>query len=381
MNILIAYFSIGSAHKRMATSLAEYYQSCNPQDTVKLLDFISDFNIFHFKNLPNMSMFITSNTFSSFLYDRAWHANKYVHSPIYEALLSAGISPLSDVINSFKPDVAITTHVAATNIIAAYKKQHEIHIPHLISVVTDFVVGEFWPLENVDTYITPSASTQNILAQRGFSKKHIHVLGMPTHPAFLKKQPAKSRRKKYSITDGQPVILVIMGGAAGTAYSRTISKTKELLEQWLAEKRNARILICTGKNKTLKDELESSLNHMCNDITIYGFRSDDEMAEMISISDLVITKASGLTISEVLGSNAALLLIPPFWGQEKGNAVELSSQGCAFTSESTEDAVQFLTQFTTKKTLRVRMQNKAKLLSKPSATKDITELIHSVSLL
>ena len=55
----------------------------------------------------------------------------------------------------------------------------------------------------------------------------------------------------------------------------------------------------------------------------------DKVPELMSISDLVVTKPGGLTTSESLASHLPMIIINPIPGQEKENAEFLENHGIA----------------------------------------------------
>lgn len=377
-NVVVTYLSVGSAHRIQAESIAEYISANKPDLHVDLLDFVNDFDIFHFKHLPNMYEFITSNAFSSFFYDRVWHAKPQSYSPIYNSLIQAGVSPFKKFIDKVNPQVIVTTHVAATNIVSAFKaKSATKNVASLIGVVTDFVVGDFWPVKNVDDYIVPSKETFQTLLGRNFPRENIHEFGIPLRPMFLQKHDQEKTYKKYTLNQVAAKILVVMGGSAGTAYSRNISKTNQIISRFLElnPQQKVQFLIATGKSVDLKNNLTETYKESSEAVKVLGSLSGEEMAQMMNVADLVITKASGLTTSETLACGAALLLIPPFWGQERENADFLSQQGSAYIAEDIEQTAQFLAEFTGNKELREKMKQQARKLGKPNSTAEIVNLI------
>ena len=55
----------------------------------------------------------------------------------------------------------------------------------------------------------------------------------------------------------------------------------------------------------------------------------NKVPELMSISNLVVTKPGGLTTSESLASHLPMVIINPIPGQEKENAEFLESKGIA----------------------------------------------------
>lgn len=373
MNILIAYFSVGSAHKREADSLAEHLRAHYPKAQVRLLDFVSDFNIFHFQQLPNLYSFLTSHMVLSFLYDKAWRIGTTNESPFYKTFLQSGTSVLAKVIQEFQPDVAITTHAAAANILASYKVSDPSFA--LVPVLTDFGTGEFWPIKEIDFYITPSLKMKRFITHRKFPALKTFDYGLPLHPEYLKKRSRTKLMQKYGLNPRKKTIMGIMGGAAGTIYSRNIIKTLEILKKNASIAEPTQFLLTTGKNKVLLEKLQDLAAAPHHDFHTFGFLSDEAMADFMFLSDVIITKASGLNISEALAMNAPPILVGPFWGQERENAQFITAQKAGFVADQPEEATTFINQFFTSSQLRKQILKNVRFLARPRSTQTIAQLL------
>lgn len=381
MKILVAYFSVGSAHKREAESIAQYLQTHYDGVDVKLLDFVRDFNIFHFKQLPNLYDFILSNTFSTYLYDKVWHLKQNEKSPIYKAFIKSGTSLIEDLVKNFKPDVAITTHAGATNIIAAYNatpKGGRETFP-LVGIITDFGTGNFWPVHGIDYYVTPSQAMKFFLIHKGFPSKKIADLGLPLHPEYLRKIDKSKMYRKYKLDPKKKIVQFVMSGAAGTVYARNIAKIIEILSMNHAIDSPVQFAIGTGKNRELYEQVKVLKFHKRHTARFLGFMTDREMVEIMNIADLIVSKSGGLIISEALATNTPLLLIEPFWGQEKENAVFLSYHQAAYVTGNSLDAIRFLNLFVSQSDLQQDMTENTKRLARPESTRQISDLLIKIA--
>ncbi|MBN1900682.1 glycosyltransferase [Candidatus Sumerlaeota bacterium] len=85
------------------------------------------------------------------------------------------------------------------------------------------------------------------------------------------------------------------------------------------------ILLVAGKNRELLNKLEKFTVPSHTTLRAFGFVTDIE--KLMSISDLIITKPGGLTISERLVKNLPILMVFPIPGQEERNADYVVSSG------------------------------------------------------
>lgn len=100
----------------------------------------------------------------------------------------------------------------------------------------------------------------------------------------------------------------------------------------------------------------------------------DKVPELMSISDLVITKPGGLTTSESLASSLPMLIINPIPGQEEQNAEFLEANGSAIwlkKDSNPEDIINSILGDENK--LTIMKENSIKL-AKVNSTKDICKI-------
>ena len=67
----------------------------------------------------------------------------------------------------------------------------------------------------------------------------------------------------------------------------------------------------------------------------YGFV--DNIQELMSVSDMIVTKPGGLTISELLAMELPPIFISAIPGQEAGNIEALKTYGLGIEAESVEE--------------------------------------------
>ena len=86
-------------------------------------------------------------------------------------------------------------------------------------------------------------------------------------------------------------------------------------------------VIVTGTNKKLFRSLKKRMKHLKKKIVLLGYAQN--VSELMSVADLVITKPGGITTSEALAKKLPMLIIKPIPGQEANNTVFLTQQRAA----------------------------------------------------
>ncbi|MCL6593524.1 MAG: hypothetical protein K6T31_06065 [Alicyclobacillus sp.] len=90
----------------------------------------------------------------------------------------------------------------------------------------------------------------------------------------------------------------------------------------------------------MKAHLDERLPDAANRVRVYGFVHD--VWELMAVSDLMLTKAGGLTISEALALQLPMLLYRPIPGQEVQNAKFLVRQGVAVLARNRREVSKHL---------------------------------------
>jgi len=125
------------------------------------------------------------------------------------------------------------------------------------------------------------------------------VCGFPLREDFFSPKDIPSIKKKYHIPAEKPTILILMG-AAGSYASYRYVKQLTLVESPL------HVIVALGRNELLRPKIEELPLPETMSLTILGFTQD--MADLMAVSDLCITKSGSVSFCEALYSNLPMLL-------------------------------------------------------------------------
>ena len=114
-------------------------------------------------------------------------------------------------------------------------------------------------------------------------------------------------------------------------------------------------------------------NQAENNVKIIGF--SNEVPNLMSISNLVVTKPGGLTTSESLASNLPMVVINPIPGQEEENAEFLESKGIAIWIKKSDNSKEVIENLLNSKEKLDEMKENTRILAKPNSTDDICKLL------
>ena len=125
----------------------------------------------------------------------------------------------------------------------------------------------------------------------------------------------------------------------------------------------------------MREEFNSLVEqeHAEDFVTVLSYTN--QVPELMSISDLVVTKPGGLTSTESLSSGLPMVLINPIPGQEEENAEFLESSGVAVWLKKDSDFESIIAELLSDKSKLRQMKLNTKLLAKKHSTKDICDII------
>jgi processive 1,2-diacylglycerol beta-glucosyltransferase len=274
-------------------------------------------------------------------------------------------SKLKKLFDKFQPDIIVCTQAYPCGMVAEFKRTHKSRIP-LIGVLTDYVPHSYWLYENVDYFICPSEEIAQRLVKRGIPGDKIKPLGIPFDPDFNVPVNRTKVLEKLNFEPGISTIL-IMGGGQGLGPIKAIVNSLDKIEADL------QMIVVTGTNKKLHKTLKNSIKKFKKKVCVLGYVNN--INELMSVSDLIITKPGGITTSEALSKKLPMLIIKPIPGQEANNAAYLTQQKAALNIGNPKDINVIVEDLLLNPERLKRISESCGRISKPTAGIDIARFI------
>ena len=312
--ILITYGSYGSGHKTIANYIKKYIEENYDYD-IKILDFtehsnfigkigvkLFDFNIkYRTKFLFNLSYELMDHKITTLKFKKF-------------AKKSFDNSYNRKFIVDFDPDITISTHFFGNNLVSYY---NDINLTHskILTIITDYKSHQWWIAnhKNEDAFIVANEIVKNELVNLGVLPSKIFPYGLPVNPNVDNSTKDKKEiLEEYKLSGDRPILLFFGGGSAGSMsyfdYFKIVAKKNYNIDL---------IFVC-GKNEKLKNKCDQYIrSKRIKNVKILGFTTD--VFNLMKISDAVISKAGGATVTECLEMNTPMIIIPGYGGQEKYN--------------------------------------------------------------
>jgi processive 1,2-diacylglycerol beta-glucosyltransferase len=368
MKALILSISAGAGHVQAAEAIKKYIMLNNPNSEVKILDTLKYINPIIDKVVIGSYLTTIKTTPSLFgkLYEYAETDDGLatVSNKVNE-LLAFRIAPL---INEFKPEILICTHPFPAEMVSVLKMKGKINIP-VISILTDYAPHSFWIQPAIDAYIVSNSDMIDEMISRGVDKDIIYDLGIPVNPSFIKHHDRSTTLNELGLSPNKPTLL-IMGGSLG------IGKISDIYNEVLKLPMDVQILVITGSNKKLFDELTKIKDSSLKDTRIIGFTGN--VNKYMQACDLLLTKPGGLTITEALICGIPIAIFSPIPGQEEKNAEFLLKHGLAIHLGDGKNCSNIIEELLSTPDKLNNIKINCAKFSKPCAGDDIYKLLEHI---
>ncbi len=370
--VLIFYASYGGGHLSAAKSIKQFIDENYSDVQTEMIDCVKYVN----KALDK----ITTAAYREMAKKAPWAWEKVYYKS--QGGLLGKVSTTSNKVmavkmaklfREFKPDVVISTHPFGSQM-TSYLKQKGKTNCILATIMTDFKSHEQWLIGNkfVNFYFVSNSSMKEDMILEGIPEDKIFVTGIPISNRFLQSYDKASIFSSFELKEGIKTILFFGGGEYGLGKDKTVA----ILDA-LADFEQIQVVAIAGKNEKMKQDFEKIVVQKNKQQTIKVLPFTDKVPELMAISDMVITKPGGLTVSESLASHLPLMVINPIPGQEEENADFLEKTGCAVWLKKNENPREVLSSILNDSIKLGEMKKSAEHFAKPNSTKDICSTIFS----
>lgn len=334
LRILIFSATFGAGHIRAAEAIIEALESKVPAVEISHLDFgevlNKSFNLL-LKNAYIEMIKHTPKLWGTFYYKTA----KLAPDSMWQRLLNnLGKQGFLNYIYSYQPDLIICTYPTVAGVLAKLRERKILNIP-LITIVTDYTVHSQWVHPGVDLYIVGNEFVRAGLVSRGINPNTVKVTGIPVSPKFERPLDREALAGELGLSPDLPTVL-LMGGAFGV-----LDGIKGVCRMLTHAQPPVQTIVVCGHDAKLYSSLDHIISHAQNPVLRYGFVHNVE--ELMSVADLIVTKAGGLTVSEALTKKLPMVIYKPIPGQEQENAEYIRAIGAGVVAHTESELEEILT--------------------------------------
>lgn len=246
-------------------------------------------------------------------------------------LLRYLLDDLAAELDRQKPSLIVSTYPLYASLLATLKKEGR-RVPRLVTIVTDSVsIHPTWVTGRSDLYLVADEESRQVLISFGIGRERVRVTGFPVSVSFTSSVERVPSRKGR--------VLYLPSSARGH-----VERTLEGLEPLV--RGGVELTVVTGRHEARLYQVMRRFGDRMEGVPglqIMGWCN--RIPDLLREHDVVICKAGGAMLHEVMaGCRPAVVdcIVP---GQEEGNAEMLVACGGGMVSRSpsqTAEAVQKL---------------------------------------
>lgn len=371
--ILLMYVTAGSGHRRAAEAIGAAIQRVLPQAQVRCLDFLEGLPTWLKRTYPQTYYLLVKYSLSLWamgyaLLDQPWGYR--IIQPIRRIWNLWVARGFIQRLRENTPDIIITTHFFPADVISACKEAGWLKTP-LVVVVTDRHPHRLWLARYADAIVVDTQQAAAVCQERGISPNRLHTLGIPIAKTFHEASIRRHEIQQHLTLDPQRFTILITGGGTAMGPFEQVVKALSHLEK--THPGAVQLLVVCGYAGLLVKHLSVFAKHSPMPMRIFGFV--DTMPDLMSVSDLVVAKAGGLTVTEAIGCGLPLIFYHVIPGQERSNADYVLQHSAGILAKRPEDVYLAVKQYLSDPSVLERMRQAAKRLGRPQAAQDIVSQV------
>lgn len=369
--ILIFYGSYGGGHLAAAKSIKEYLLANYENVEIEMVDCVEYIN----KALNKIS--------TKAYKDMAKHA-PWIWKKVYEDSENGSLSKISELSNklmskklntllqTFKPDLVISTHPFSNQMCTNLKKKSLISCK-IATILTDMAPHSQWLVDSeyIDYFFVANDEMKSLMSDSGIQDFKIFVTGIPLSSKFTGEFDSQKIFDEFGLDSTKTTVLFFAGGEFGLGRRKTTYIFRALVRLM----HEYQIIAVSGRNKRMKEKFERLVNNyeVQNRVKVLDYTN--KVPELMHISSFVVTKPGGLTLTESLASGLPIIIINPIPGQEEENADFLVRHGAGVWIKKEDEVAKIIKDLYRHPEKLEKMKEPVSLLAKPNSTKNICDIL------
>ena len=274
-------------------------------------------------------------------------------------------------VGQWQPDVVIATHFFPAEVFG-YERQTGRLSARVIVVITDLFPHRLWLTAGADAIVVGSDKAKQLCQVRGIDAQRLHVLGIPIGSQFCVPQDRAALARQWTLDPGRRTVLIVSGGMG-------LGPVAELVHRLVGAERARpgllQLLVVCGENARLARRLR--IRYAASGMPVRVFEFVQMMPQLMAASDLLVTKAGGLTVMEALAMGLPMVLCGVIPGQERFNAEYIVQHGAALLTSGAEAAVAATLRLAAGPQALEAMRARAIAVAQPRAAQDIVSRLVS----
>ena len=278
------------------------------------------------------------------------------------------LEELTRLMRDTVPSAVVSVHPMINHLTASAIKQSGKNIPFIVVITDPVTLHRAWITPEVDRCIVATPEAKEMALKYGMPETKIKVIGMPIDPKFFLKDKEKEQARKKDKLKPKTFTIMLMGGGEGAG------KMYDLIEEINKEKLKVQLIVIAGRNKSLETRLKQDKKKFHFPMRVFGFT--DQVHELMSESDLIVTKAGPGTIAEAMAMGLPIIITSWLPGQEEGNVEFVVRENVGRVSKDPKRVVEIIKEMMETSEFEALKKN-IKRVSRPQAAIEIAHEIFS----
>ncbi len=325
MKILILSATVGGGHMTAAEALKSYILHNSKEDQVCVIDAIEEVD--HALNRLIVSGYSTivrnvPRVFSAMY--KASNKTTGLASLVFNILFDKSEKLLKSILE-FGADVVISTHPFCAQMVSILKSRGKLTLP-AITVITDYGPHQSWVNHATDAYIVAHEEMIQQVCSMGATSCNVYPFGIPVKSVFYADKNKSAMLQQMNMDPNLNTVL-LMAGSMG------VKDIIKVYNDMLQIKYKFQLIVIIGKNESLYKKFTTLVKRKKLMPRRYKptklIKYTKEVYRYMAVSDLIITKPGGLTVSEAIASGLPMALFKAIPGQEEHNKTFLINNGMA----------------------------------------------------
>jgi UDP-N-acetylglucosamine:LPS N-acetylglucosamine transferase len=354
------YSRVGGGHLSAARALVAELEATG-RCSARPVDVYVDSGRFPVTRFPTMYAHLSRSRprLWSLIYHGSSSSRKLNPSWVVGPFLRRGVMQL---MRSERPDVVISVLPAINEVLADASRRVG---ATLEVVLTDWnEVHPFWQAPGVNHYTAPTEAARADCVRYGADPEAVDVVGIPVRREFAAQDgtpPDRPRHLGGIGLDPNRFTILAMVGAEGSP--RALRNLAELARSDIA----AQLVVVCGRSRRLRERIEALPARM--PVRALGFV--ETISGLMRSSDLLVTKAGGLTLAEAFCCGVPVVIHDVLPGQEAGNLDYMLEYGAAAYGSKPAELVETIAALADDPERRLRLGACGARLARPHAAHDI----------
>jgi UDP-N-acetylglucosamine:LPS N-acetylglucosamine transferase len=354
--VIVLYSRVGGGHLSAARALADRLEASR-RCSAQLVDIYVDCGRFPVTLFPAVYAELARN--HPRLWSLIYHGSERRGNPssVVGPFLRTGLKQL---MRDERPDLIVSVLPAINGLLSEAAPMVG---ARLEVVLTDWhSVHPFWQAPGVDHYTAPTESARDDCVRFGAPPQAVDVVGIPVRRQFA--EPSKASRDEQLTGLGlmpERFTILAMVGAEGSP--RALRNVAELAKSDV----NGQLLVVCGHSHELRQQVE----HLPAKMPVRALGYVENIADLMRASDLLITKAGGLTLAEAFCCHIPVVIHDVLPGQEAGNLEYVQQLGAVVYAPTPSGLVHSVVRLATDDRRRAALARCGAQLARPRATEQI----------